>query len=165
MHKNVKRIATMSLCACMALAAVLPVNAATRIKEAKKSVNGYVLSTKAVLEDDGVVIMKETDKFGQIKPVVKTRAKWETQATYKGLKDDGKLTAAWNFSCPGGKVAWEAEGHSGVGQTTGGSKTVKADVAKVAGTLVATKTMSYVTMQTKASFKKGNTEYSVICKN
>ena len=144
MHKNVKRIVTLSLCACMVLTAVLPVNAATRIKEANKSVNGYVLSTKAVLEDEGVVIMNETDRFGQIKPVLKTKAKWETQAVYKGPKDDGKLTAAWNFSCPGGNVAWESEGNCGVGQTTDGSKTAKADVVTVKGRVYATKTMSYV---------------------
>lgn len=90
-------------------------------------------------------------------------AKWATQAEYKGPKDNGKLTTTWMFSSPDGSVKWETEGKSGTGKITGGSKTQKADVVTVKGTLCGT-SLENVTMTSKASFKKGNTEYFVSCK-
>ncbi len=155
MKKIMKKMVTLGLSLCMAVTIVSPVNAARRNQNSKK-INGYVLTTRAELENvyHIMVVNKHNVKV----------ANWSTQAEYKGPKDNGKLTTSWKFSSPDG-VQWDGEGQKGSGKITGGSKTLNADVVTATGAIYLPTNLAHLSMESAASFKKGNTLYSVTCKN
>lgn len=126
----------------------MPSYAASWRSQKSKTAKGYTLTARANLP-------KKANKDGG--------GAWKTQAQY-GKKV--KLTTSWDFYSVGGSVSWRGVGLSGSGNNTGDkyTPTAKTKTANANGYVYGTGLWVYVGMISTASFKSGNTFYSISCK-